>query len=141
MKEIKKTIETIAGYEAIDGTIFTTKEECAKYEEGAKMVAYAAAKKHERARFITDRIINIFSYEDEMAAFDIPDEDALRAVNIWLKLRCPSGDLIDSKYIGQRVIIYFYEYEPKYWIMGNRDEFEKCILSDTHRLFQDVEAE
>lgn len=44
MKEhkIEKTkVEVIYEYEAIDGSIFKSKEECVKYEESAKMVAYS----------------------------------------------------------------------------------------------------
>lgn len=44
MKEhkIEKTnVEITYKYEAIDGSIFKSKEECQKYEESAKMVAYS----------------------------------------------------------------------------------------------------
>ena len=40
-----KTVEEIVGYEACDGTRFTTKEECQKYENTAEAVIKGRFKK------------------------------------------------------------------------------------------------
>lgn len=84
MKEIKttQTIEVVTGYEAMDGTIFRTREECEKYESSAKTAAKAAAWHY----LVGDRgSYDVFKSDDEdrLIVFDIPDMNAYLAIRTW----------------------------------------------------------
>ena len=105
MREIKKVVtrEEVTGYEACDGTVFRTKEECQKYEESAKFVAKKAAWHY----LVADvrGSYDLFNSDDEyLAVFDIPDMEAYRAIANWANLT----GVYDNKdftpdYVGKRV--------------------------------------
>lgn len=83
MKEIKetRTIEEVKGYEANDGTFFSNKEECEKYEKTAKAVIYNKVKPYRIAetteydfflyRGCDDVTVEIFNIETEKVFDDV----------------------------------------------------------------------
>ena len=126
MKEIKRTrtVEEVTGYEAFDGEMFKTKEECNEYEN----TAYAVIRKRLNALAVSidGGIHNTFSeceiYESygygseeyEYMIVDIKNEEDLRVVNQYYELvRKTSGCKenlasqlqVPDKYIGKRVMI------------------------------------
>ena len=113
MKELKrqKTIEEVVGYEAFDGKVFKTEEECEKYEESSYS---AITKDFEQLivgkRFEECRIWEDFGYgsdEYEMAVIDIRDENDLYIANRYYQQFAPDNvDMtIDKNYIGNRVLV------------------------------------
>lgn len=108
MKEIKttQTIEVVTGYEAMDGTIFRTREECEKYESSAKTAAKAAAWHY----LVGDRgSYDVFKNEDEesLIVFDIPDMNAYLAIRTWAEgERAFNLALFTPDYIGKRTAFH-----------------------------------
>lgn len=107
MKEIKKTItrEEITGYEAFDGTLFFSAEECRKYEDTAVCAAKAAAWHYH----IDDRYSYDLFDSDEVSliVFDVPDANAYEVIRHWAEL----AEVWDAKhftpnYIGERVAFF-----------------------------------
>lgn len=118
MKELKKekVIEEIVGYEAVDGKIFSTKEECQKYEQSA---AYVIACDFENViqdkPFSESAIWEGYgngSDEFMLGIVDIKDANVLEIVNRYLKQREVS--LINPDFIGEKVLFNIgYVYEEK----------------------------
>lgn len=109
MKEIKvsKTIEEVTGYEAMDGTLFKTEEECKKYEESAEGVITAQFRQLVVGGvFVETCIWENYGYGNddwEMCVIDIKDVNDLEIANRYYKMyHCP---LIDKSYIGQRILV------------------------------------
>ena len=110
MKEIKRerTIEEVCGYEANDGRIFSSKEECEKYEKTARAVIFNAFK-----QLVVDKIFpecNIwegYGYGGEefnMAIIDIKNEEDLRAANMYFE-EFKFCDQLNRDYIGKRILV------------------------------------
>lgn len=118
-----KTVEEITGYEAIDGARFRTAEECSKYEESAKLVAYGKIK-----QYIVGETTAYNFYdgngcdEDGIDIINIKDVDVLNAVNQYRVLCDKSVNLIDDSYIGKTIIIGW-DYDRIWsWNMGTIDD-------------------
>lgn len=110
MKELKRTrtIEEIRGYEANDGTFFSSKEECEKYEKTARAVIFNAFK-----QLVVDRIFpECFIWENygygseefSMAIIEIKNEDDLRAANMYFE-EFKFCDQLTRDYIGKRILV------------------------------------
>ena len=109
MKELKrtKTVEEIIGYEAVDGKIFTSKEECSKYEQTAKAVCSKAFKE----LFVGEEFSECYIWEkfgdgnDEymMAIVDIKNAEDLEIANRFYEINgCKT---IPKEYIGERILV------------------------------------
>ena len=86
MKEhkIEKTkVEVTYEYEAMDGSIFKSKEECKKYEESAKMVLYTKYKPLVICRKTEEEIYNAGSCEYEI---DIIKINTVEDIDILMQL-------------------------------------------------------
>lgn len=110
MKEIKRTrtIEEVTGYEAEDGTVFKTKEECEKYESTAKVVVYKAFKELmvDGKPFAECNIWEDFGYgseEFDLAVIEIKDETDLEIANRYYELN--GGFNISKDFIGKKVLV------------------------------------
>lgn len=158
MKEIKetKTIETVVGYEAMDGKRFGTKEECEKYEDSAEFVI-----QQDFFKVIKDNKLipecEIFanygygSEEYEYAVVNIKDVNVLEIINKYLKLH--DIKMVEPDRIGQNVLIeignlyvgYADAPRPKTidelvhkFISDMEDKYgEKYILSEVYRDYVD----
>lgn len=113
MKEIKRTrtIEEVTGYEAEDGTVFKTEQECITYEETAKAVITKAFKELcvGDGFFSECQIWDNFGYgseEFDLAVIDIKSETDLEIANRYYKMdKTPDDDLISKDFIGKRVLV------------------------------------
>ena len=113
MKEIKttRTIEVVSGYEAFDGKLFKSKEECEKYENSVYGVLAKELKKIMVGgdEFAECDIFEHFGYGSEefgMAILDIKTEKELNVVNRYYEYVCKgTNNLIGSEYIGKRVLV------------------------------------
>lgn len=105
MREIKKVVtrEEVTGYEACDGTLFRSKEECQKYEDSARCVAQKAAWHYLVAEVRGS--YDLFNSDDEyLTVFDIPDMEAYRAIANWANLIDTYGlDDFTPDCVGKRV--------------------------------------
>ena len=116
MKELKRerTIEEVYGYEAEDGKIFKTKEECINYEQSAKAVIEREFNQLiVGEKFYETYIWENFGYgsdEYEMAVIEIKDINDLMIANRYYEIN--DGKLIDKKYIGQKILVNIgYDYD------------------------------
>lgn len=156
MKEIKRTrtVEEVTGYEAFDGKMFKTKEECENYEG----TAYAVLRKRLNSlavsvdggihsTFAECEMFEKYGYgseEYEYMIVDIKNADDLMTVNQYYEYMKKSynvkpenlkNDIISDKYIGKRVLInigYNYDlaYEPDPRTMDELiDQFRKDMNS------------
>lgn len=125
MKEIKRTrtIEEVTGYEAFDGQVFSSKEECKKYEESAigvikkRLNSMAVSIDSHGCTFSECEIFENYGYGSEEYQYmvvDIKNEDDLKAVNQYYELvrketnyKENDGDhlLVPDRYIGKRTMI------------------------------------
>lgn len=116
MREIKRTrtIEEITGYEANDGTYFTTEEECLKYERSAEaaireMFNNICVKHNGNASFAESEIFENYGYgneEYEYVIADIKTETELKIANMYCDIWAGSfGKKLKNDSIGKRVLI------------------------------------
>lgn len=129
MKEvIIEKIEKVVKYEAIDGKIFTTKEECKKYDDTAFAVINAEYKKLVKKETTEETLFNLGSYDSfidiveikniedlqtilKMVAFFYKDNDAInRAKDLCEKCLLKNDD---------KLLIYRgYDEEDNFWIIS-----------------------
>lgn len=119
MKEITKEVTKteIVGYEANDGTKFSSAEECRKYEQTAFSVI--------NKRFLDMKVDNEFDGEtlgdaisggwlngycgDTFVIIEIKNEDDLRAANMyWNIVTYRSGECFKEDMIGKRILVNNY---------------------------------
>jgi len=134
--KVTKTIEEITGYEAFDGTWFREEEECRKYEQSARGVASKAALSKQIGSVYADDAFPAFSIccEDRIVTYDIKTAEDLQIVNTWLNL-LPDKRIIDSKYIGHKVLVDIWIDEDGATIMGTRQEMEEKCKKMLDKLF------
>lgn len=108
MKELKRTItrEETYGFEATDGTVFNSKEECIKYEQSALHAAKAAA-----WHYLVDERWNddLFNNDYEhLIIFDCPDAKAYEVIRHWAEADRHVYDAhnFTPDYIGKRVAFF-----------------------------------
>ena len=119
MKKLTKMVETTYAYEAADGTQFPSEEECRKYEQTACAVAKTAADAFVKRRCDDDYPFPLdYSTESKWVVYHIADPDALQIVNTFLRLYDPYGGVIDPSFIGQDVLVQFYDYDRSFSVRG-----------------------
>ena len=151
-KNIKKVqkIEEVITYEAYDGTVFKTEEQCKKYEETARAViekAFYSLMIHERP-FPECGIFEDFGYgseEFEMAVIDIKDVNDLEIANRYFAFHQGTNPrLIGAEYIGKRVLVNMGYVYDDFKDVNPRPITEKELVEmftkDVHRYFT-TEAE
>lgn len=133
MKEIKRTriIEEVTGYEASDGTVFKTEDECVKYEGTAEAVItkrfFSHVVKGSKDRGVVDPrgTIILQGYEEDVdVLYDMKDEEAVKDFEMYAQLKehyC--GDQDVSKYKGEIILVSLYVgYEERCYISGTQKE-------------------
>lgn len=109
MREVKRTrtIEEVTGYEATDGTYFTTKEECKKYEESALGVLAGRITKYRIGETTIYGLLDEGSDDCGVDIYRIPDADAAQSIAqyVVLQTRDNTYSTMFDKYIGKEVII------------------------------------
>lgn len=144
MKEVKKTVEQLVGYEATDGTFFRNQDACAEYEKSARCAANCAAAKLEKNSKALDQIMHhnmIGCWEERVVVYDIKNADQLQVVNTHLNLVYPGGNAIDPRYIGQSVAVQYWVDDDGYNVLGNMDEILAEFRSNLDKLFSDPEVQ
>lgn len=126
-------------YEAVDGTFFTSKEECRKYEESAEEVV--------RARY--DKLL--LGQATEMELYDIGCEDTMYDIirieseedlfnaNMLAEFTELGSMKIDPKYIGKTLIVYRGQpcYDENYFYpVGTIDEVLNRIRKNYNNVIE-----
>lgn len=139
MKELKKTIttETIVGYEAEDGTVFSSREECQKYEQSAKNVIRKLAADLRIRAWDLDSLYPQYGYDDELFVWYIRDAEHLRIINQYLRDICDYFDYIPAEYIGNRVAVVVDENCGHAFFIGTYSEILTRFTSQLNKLFAD----
>ena len=146
---VTKTIEEVQGYEASDGTFFTSKEECEKYEKTAKAVISARFKKlivRDRPMFkvtgdgsipftecgeeCTVGVVRLNSSEDVMAA------------QMYMKTTGYGGRDFDESMIGKDILCFLGCCGDEYCVVyGTVDECVERYRKGLESLLKDEEEE
>lgn len=142
MKELKRTVttETTYGYEAFDGAVFSSEEECRKYEQSAKCTIRKMAYDIRVKDWSCDSLFGGFNYEDGIAVWDIKDAEHLRIVNQYLHTinTCAKNEtLIPADYIGHRVAVVYNEEFEYATLLGSYDEILSDFVGKLNKLFAD----
>lgn len=138
MREITKEVThtEIIGYEADDGTRFSTEEQCKRYESSAK---YACKRAFEaiagECHNGTDyHEILCIGYEDEIYVVDVKDAETLRVINMYLDALTDTNTFMKPEKIGQKVAISIWDHNAGA-ILGTRAEMESEFKLYLDRLF------
>lgn len=148
MKEIKKTVETVTGYEAFDGTQFTEKEQCEAYESTALNVVLARLKKLVIKELYENEIFENQGYGSEEYQYWVMDIKDKADVDLFNQFRyfTSGGTEMTDDYIGKRVLVgtgYCYDafkYRSLY-IKGTYDEMIEQYKKDLEKVFKEKEDE
>lgn len=139
MKELKRTVttETVWGYEANDGTVFSSKEECEKYEQSARCVIRQHVKDILFREWQCDSLFHGFNYDDHIKVWFIKDENTLCVVNQYLHNVDPYARLITPDYIGLRVAVVVNVDEDYATVLGTYNEILLDFTNQLNKLFAD----
>ena len=138
---MKKNIETITvtkdiiHYEALDGTLFDSEEECMKYEKTAICAINGAFSQIPQTDVNGDEFSNeigSFSYDDTIHAVYIKDVNALVVINKWLT-SVKVDRLFSADDIGTIQLFDTYD-DSDVWLMGTPEEYKKrmCDFIDNN---------
>lgn len=143
MKTIRKeeTItKQITEYEAFDGTVFTTEEECRKWEQSAKCAINANAKPLLLERsYVNVYEMQPFGGEDTAYHIHPNDEKELKAITQWMA-QFDCGNLPTTDIIGKDVLVIVDGCEYLYWATPDKIKEEFCKSVDA-LLFKAEEEE
>lgn len=141
MKPITKTVEETVAWEAADGTRFSNREACEKYEASAVGVAAAAVAKLTTGNVCAGTAFGDFCacYDDEIVLFDIKTVEDLNRINTLLRLQSADNEVIDPKYVGQKVAFRYYCDENYGCFHGTRADMEAEFRRLMDKLFKDGE--
>lgn len=139
MKELKRTRtitqEETYGYEASDGTFFSSSEECIKYEKSAKGVCSATAKKFMLGSCSEMDFTEFGSDECTVEFFEVPDMDAAKAIAQYVLIRTEDKTLVDKviERIGKRLFLSW-NYDKDFCWIYSVDEY-KDLLEENFKRF------
>ena len=136
MKEIKKTvtIEQISGYEANDGTVFKTKEECQKYEETALCAINEAFSSVMGLKEYSVDDLRYLSCEDAVYMIDVDNAEILKIIN--MKMMQLNEHAVPTNVIGQTIVFIRNEYDGSWWFVGTFDDFRKRYTYELDNMFK-----
>lgn len=152
MKELTRERIEVYGVESYDGHVFyvsrdktidQAREECQKYENTAEAVI---AKEFEKyvvkvvSEFELSGALETGNDEFMVAIVEIKDEEALKAINMYIRLKDNNRDLVDKKYIGKRVaislgVIWNNKYDNVGYQYGTYEEFSEKINESIKKVF------
>lgn len=138
MKKIEKqrtVVKIDVTYEAFDGTIFESEDECKKYEKTAQCAINRTFNKLPQYQIGGDTIAEVvaLNYDDRVHSIYIKDVDTLEIFNRWL-----AQNYWNSYFKGQLsvdtigTVQLFVTYEDDIWLVGSADEYKKsfCDMID-----------
>jgi hypothetical protein len=125
MKEITTTKVVTIGYEAFDGTRFSTEDECRKYEKSAEVVIRRNAEDLMVGKMVSvESLYECFCCDDMICVWDIDTADHLRIVNQYLDT-IDYGTRVDPKYLGERVAVVVGAYDGWAGVLGTEEELRE----------------
>ena len=144
MKELKQTmtVEKVYAYEAFDGTTFSSREECEKYEQSATCTIRKMATDMRQKDWTCEDLFRGFDYEDGLAVWYIRDAEHLRIVNQYLQTISPYTPhmaIIPADYIGMRVAVAYHEEHEWAQFLGSYSDILSDFTRRLNKLFADPE--
>jgi len=152
MRELTRERTEVYGVESYDGHVFyvdrdTTlekaKEECQKYENTAEGVIAKEFEKYvikivSECELTGD--LGVGTDEYMIAIVDIKDEEALKAINMYIRLKNEKRENVDKKYIGKRVAIslgvaWQEGYDNVGYVYGTFDEYTERIKESIRKIY------
>jgi hypothetical protein len=147
MKEIKESriIEEVTGYEAFDGTVFKTEDECIKYEGTAEAVItkrfFSHVVKGNKDYGVVDpwstKILHGYE-EDVDVLYHVKDDEAIKDFEMYAQIKengwGANQDV--SKYKGKVVLVHIYNYdEERCFIEGTEEEILEDFTKFVKKIF------
>lgn len=148
MKEIKKTIEQVVGYEAFDGTKFNSHEECLRYEQSAESVLLARLKKIIKKEIYENEVFEHEGYGSEEHLYwvvEFKTKEDIDTFNQFAQFTHNNGNISDE-YIGKTVLVgtgYCHD-SWKYrglYVKGTYDELVEIYKRDLDFAFKEEDKE
>lgn len=147
-KEIKQEVVVRTEYIAVDGTKFTSKEECEKYEKSARCVILSRLTRLNPEGNSVYDLYDEGSEEDDIEIFDIKTDEDLELLRryVYLELSEHNGipksgeiEILPNATAGHEVIIcWWYDHDGCYTIGDGsleatldriRDNYRKCLMT------------
>lgn len=138
--EMEKVIkEKIITYQADDGTIFDNLEECKKYEETAKMVAYGMIKDKKIADTTVYDFLDNGADDEVIEVWHIDTVETAELLNRYLKLATEdksNAHLIETADVGKDIIIQW-SYDREYcWSLGSIEDYIEKIRKNYDKMIE-----
>lgn len=137
MKELTREVTTkeITGYEANDGTIFCSKEECEKYEQTSDCVIKAAFEKlviAENNEFSLFDGYGCGSDEWRIVLIHINNAEELKTANMYSQITVRHDNRFDENSIGKELIVGVGDGYGGLdcWVYGTVDELTEKFRAD-----------
>lgn len=146
--EYVPTTKEVITYEANDGTVFYSEEECSKYERSAFYAINFAFMSIPKSQCEGQDFLNDAAYmtcEGVMHGITIRNADDLQIINTYINAyydQCYGGGDITSipvDYIGKRVILEFYEGNT--YLYGTLEEYKKTLCDAADHFFGENKEE
>lgn len=138
--EIEK-VTKVTHYEAIDGTTFTTKEECVKYEENAKCVLLSRYKGMVVKETNEEAFYETGSDESELDIVKLKDSSSINTImqlhyyyntGEYAKTYAKSVEESCARALKEDDFLMVYRgdsYDDRFWVRGTRGELFEHINS------------
>ena len=138
--ETEKVIkEKVITYQADDGTIFDSLEECKKYEETAKMVAYGMIKDKKIADESIYDLLDNGADDEPIEVWHIDTVETAELLNRYLKLATEyksDANLIETADVGKDIIIQW-SYDREYcWSLGSIEDYIEKIRKNYDKMIE-----
>ena len=139
MKELTKEVVTkeITGYEAEDGTVFRTREECEKYEHTSECVIKAAFEKLVIAQNSECSLFDGYgcgSEEWRIVLIHINNAEELKTANMYSQISIYHDNRFDESHTGKEIIVGVGDsYDTYCWVYGTIDELAARFMNDIER--------
>ena len=135
MKKVQKEVtHYITKYQANDGTIFNSEEECKNYEQTAEFAINQAYNKtfnvlnNKYEMVYPDRCeFACMCVESKLYAIKINSAEELKILNMMLDLN--HADAVGAEYIGKEIVIDQADWAGEVYVYGTREDM---ISSFTH---------
>ena len=163
MKQITREITKVVveGWQANDGTMFASEEECKKYEQSAmfaienrfKALTVKQGDDDKSGFFPECEIFENYGYGSEdfmMAILDIKSKDDLIIVDMWRKMHLSKTDLekeeynLDESYVGKKVLVslgYCFDNFDQFCVVGTLEDLVRSFESDVNKVFYPCNSE
>lgn len=151
MKELTREVvkREVYGYEANDGKIFDSKEECEKYEKSSDNAIFSMF----MGLMVDEPFHECSIYEDfgygseefSMCVIRIENENDLKIANMYYESKKAKNNANDKKFtsemIGKRILVNLgYDYdEYGCYVQGTFEELKEKFVKKTERFFMTKE--